>query len=360
MARAPALHAIQAVSCISWPQQMDGIGLLAIHRLLAVILALAAPLAALAEDKPALTVFTYDGFAAEWGAGPPLKAAFEATCACTVNFVATDSSIGALRRVQLEGATTSADIVLGLDTATAGEARATGLFAPHGLALPQLALPEPWTDADFVPFDYGYFAFVYDRDKLPIPPASFEDLTALPPSVKIVIEDPRSDTPGLGLVLWIKALYGDRAPEIWAGLKPHVLTVARDWSEAYALFLAGEADLVLSYTTSPAYHSIADKDDSYAFADFAAGHFPQVEVAGVLKTSRHPDLARQFLGFLVSPEAQRIIPTTNWMYPVRDLGTDLPAAFSAQPQPKALTPMDAPTITADKGAWIEEALAALR
>src|SRR6476469_1755541 len=115
----------------------------------AAVLSLTA--AAVAEDKPTLTIYTYDAFAADYGPGPGLKAGFEKTCGCTVNFVATDSSIGALRRVQLEGASTKADLVLGLDTSLSGEARATGLFAPHGLNLDKLTLPQKWTDPDFAP-----------------------------------------------------------------------------------------------------------------------------------------------------------------------------------------------------------------
>src|SRR3979490_3408533 len=83
---------------------------------------LAAPV--IAQEAPVLTIYTYDGFAAEWGPGPGLKAGFEATCGCTVNWVAADSSIGTLRRVQLEGDTTPADLIVGLDTSIAGEARA--------------------------------------------------------------------------------------------------------------------------------------------------------------------------------------------------------------------------------------------
>jgi thiamine transport system substrate-binding protein len=325
---------------------------------LAVVLAVAA-LPAAAEEVPILRVYTYDSFAAEWGPGPAIKAGFEKTCTCVVEFVATDSSIGALRRVQLEGAETEADIVLGLDTAVAGEARATGLFEPHGLDLAGLALPTAWTDPEFVPFDYGYFAFVYDKDLLLNPPASFEDLIALPDDVKIVIEDPRSDTPGLGLVLWIKALYGDRAAEIWTGLKPHILTVARGWSEAYALFLNGEADLVLSYTTSPAYHAVADNDVSFAAADFGS-HYAQIEVAGIVKSSQKQQLARDFLAYLVSPETQAVIPTTNWMYPVTDIGDALPAAFNDLIVPDTVLLEDEAEVTANKNAWIEEALGALQ
>ena len=52
----------------------------------------------------------------------------------------------------------------------------------------------------------------------------------------------------------------------------------------------------------------------------------QVEVAAVLNTSKQPELAQQFLQFLVSPEAQEILPVTNWMLPVAK-NTELPEVF---------------------------------
>lgn len=324
---------------------------------LAVVLGLAAS-PAMADDVPTLNIYTYDGFAADWGPGPGLKAGFEKTCRCTVEFVATDSSIGALRRVQLEGATTSADIVLGLDTSIAGEARATGLFAEHQVDFSNLDLPVKWTDPEFAPVDYGYFAFVYDKRKVAYPPTSFEALIAMPESFKIVIEDPRSDTPGLGLLLWIKAAYGDRSAEIWKGLKPHIVTMARTWSDAYGLFLKGEADMVLSYTTSPAYHAVAETDPNFAWAPFEEGLYPQIEVAGIVKSSTRQALAADFLRYLTSVDGQKVIPTTNWMYPVTDIGADLPVEFG--PQPEKILGLDEATITANKAAWIEEALAAIR
>ena len=68
----------------------------------------------LAADKPILTIYTYDSFASEWGPGPVIEKAFEAQCSCDLRFVALDSSIGILGRVQIEGADSAADIVLGL------------------------------------------------------------------------------------------------------------------------------------------------------------------------------------------------------------------------------------------------------
>lgn len=330
-----------------------------LRTLVVAVLALVA-LPAVAADRPTLTVYTYQSFASDYGPGPELKKGFEAQCQCTLAFVAIDSAIGALRRIQLEGATTGADVLVGLDTSIAGEARATGLFAPHGLDLTGLSLPGKWSDPDFVPFDYGYFAFVYDRNKVPNPPKSFEELIAEPASFKIALEDPRSDTPGLGLLLWIEAAYGDKAPDIWRGLKPHIATMARSWDDAYGLFLKGEADMALSYTTSPAYHAIEENKPNYAYAAFSEGHYPQIEVAGMLKSSNQPALARQFLAYLSSAEGQKVIPTTNWMYPVRDIGDALPAAFKAQPQPAKVLSLDEATITANKAKWIDEALAAIK
>ncbi len=320
---------------------------------LTLILALAASAPALAQQNPTLTVYTYDAFAADWGPGPALKTGFEEVCTCTLEFVAADSSIGALRRVQLEGQDTSADIVLGLDTSIVGEALATSLFTPHNVDTSALRVPKNWTSPTFVPFDYGYFALVYNTELMPTPPTSFERLAANP-DIKIVIQDPRSSTPGMGLMLWIKAAYGDDAKEAWPEIAPRVLTLTRSWSEAYALFLAGEADMVLSYTTSPAYHLIIENDMRFAAAPFREGHYTQIEVAGILASSPNQQLANDFLTYLISPEAQGIIPTTNWMYPVADI--ELPKGFDTLFVPQKTLLLEDKTVTENAARWIGEML----
>ncbi len=183
---------------------------------LALALGLAAPVAA--QDRPELVIYTYDSFTAEWGPGPQIAANFEEICDCAVRFVGAGDGAGLLARLRLEGARTEADIVLGLDTNLTAQAAESGLFAPHGRSPEGLDLPVEWSDPLFLPFDWGYFAFVYDKTRMPDPPKSFEALIASKAS--IVIHDPRSSTPGLGLLMWVKAAYGDRAAEIWAGLAP--------------------------------------------------------------------------------------------------------------------------------------------
>ena len=70
---------------------------------------------AVAADKPVLTIYTYDSFVSEWGPGPAIEKNFEATCNCDLQFVGLDSSLGILGRIQLEGASSKADIALGLE-----------------------------------------------------------------------------------------------------------------------------------------------------------------------------------------------------------------------------------------------------
>ena len=266
-------------------------------------------LSAFAIEASALTVYTYSSFTADWGPGPAIEQSFEAECGCDMEFVALDDGASLLTRLRLEGERSKADVVLGLDTSLTAEAAATGLLAPHGVDLSHLRLPVAWDDPVFVPFDYGYFAFVYNSENLASPPASLDALIKSPASQKIIVQDPRTSTPGLGLLLWVRKVYGEGAGAAWQALEPRILTVTKGWSEAYGLFLEGEAPLVLSYTTSPAYHRIAESDSRYKAAIFEEGHYLQVEVAAKLRGAPNPELAERFLAFVVSEGFQRHIPT---------------------------------------------------
>ena len=306
-----------------------------------------------------LTVYTYESFVSEWGPGPKVKEAFEKTCACTVNFVGVADGVALLTRLKLEGETSKADVVLGLDTNLVEEAKETGLFEASGVDASAVKVPGGFSDDVFLPYDYGHFAVIYDTESMKTPPTSLKELVEGDPSQKIVIQDPRTSTPGLGLLLWVKSVYGDKAPEAWARLKDRVLTVTPGWSEAYGLFTKGEAPMVLSYTTSPAYHMVAEETDRYQAAEFSEGHYIQIEVAGLLKNAPEKELARQFLAFMLQPGFQDTIPTNNWMMPVAATSESLPEAFGKLVQPKTTFLMDPAEVTANRQAWIDEWLKAM-
>ena len=303
-----------------------------------------------------LTVYTYDSFTSEWGPGPILKKAFEAKCGdCEVNFVALDNSAGILNRVQLEGEKSKADVVLGLDTNLMALAEDTGLLAESGVDTKDLALPIDWESNVFVPVDYGYFAFVYDTETLKNPPTSLQALIDAPDDLKIIIQDPRTSTPGLGLLLWVKSVYGDKADEAWKKLNKKVLTVTKGWSEAYfSLFLNGEAPMVLSYTTSPGYHMAIDKTEKYQAAAFDEGHYLQVEVAALLKQSENKELGQEFLQFILDKEFQKAIPLTNVMYPSVDIGDELPPEFNRLVNPPSTLLFTPEEVRDNRKSWVQE------
>jgi len=310
-----------------------------------------------AQEK--LTVYTYESFTAEWGPGPQVEKAFEAECGCDLEFVAVADGVALLNRVRLEGESTRADVVLGLDTNLTEDARATGLFAPAGIDMAAVEVPGGWSDETFVPFDYAHFAVVYDTEKLATPPKSLKELVEGDPEQKIVIQDPRTSTPGLGLVLWVKAVYGDEAPQAWARLKQRVLTVTPGWSEAYGLFTKGEAPMVLSYTTSPAYHMVAEGTERYQAAAFEEGHYLQIEVAGITVNGEKNPLARRFLSFMTSPAFQDVIPETNWMFPAAPTGGELNPAFGKLVKPAKTLLIEPAEVARNRKAWVDEWLAAM-
>ncbi len=301
---------------------------------------------AVPAQTPVLTVYAPDYFVSEWGPGPKIEELFEATCNCDLQFKPGDL----LPRILLEGDRSEADVVIGLNTDVTKKARESGLFAPHGVDLDALTLPVDWSDEVFVPFNFSHTAFVYNTEKLPDPPASFDALLDAPDDLRLVIQDPRSSISGLALVLWVQAVYGDEAEAAWARLAPKIVTVTRGWSESYGLFTDGEADMVLSYTTSPAYHIIAEEDATKKAAIFPEGHYFMVELAAKLAGTDQPDLADAFLEFVIGEAFQSMIATGNW---------SIPAALPKAQWPEGFQQLDLPEkvlfYTEDEAADLREA-----
>ena len=310
--------------------------------------------ATMADAKETLTIYTYESFVSEWGPGAKIKESFEKTCDCTVEWVGLGDGVAALNRLKLEGANTKADLVLGLDTSLTAEAVATGLFGKHGVDKSLAKTPEAWTDDYFMPYDYAHFAVIYDTEKMKVPPKSLDELVNGDPAQKIVLEDPRSSTPGLGFLLWMKSVYGDKSAEAWKKLQPRVLTFTPGWSEAYGLFTKGEVPMVLSYTTSPAYHEVVEKTSRYQAAPFSEGHYLQIEVAGLIEASPEKALAQKFLAFMMTPGFQDFIPTNNWMLPAGEIKDALPDAFGKVVKPEKTLLFTPDEVFKNRRVWMDE------
>lgn len=322
-------------------------------RTLVVAAALAVAAGPAVAELPKLTIHTYSSFSGQYGPGGEVEKRFEVVCGCDVVFVAAENTGSLFGRLKLEGASSDADVVLGLDLNYLAEAKATGLFQPHGQDLTGLKVPMGWTDDTFAPFDYGHLGFIYDSTKLKNPPTSLKALVDDPNGPKLVLQDPRTSGPGLGFLLWMRAVYGDQADAAWEKLKPRIVTFTKGWSEAYGLFLNGEADMVLSYETSPAYHIGVENETKYKMAPFSDGHYLTVEIAGIPKAAKQPELARRFIAFMVSADFQDVIPEGNWMYPVRAPSAGLPKSFETLIKPDRSLIIAPDAVATHRRAWID-------
>jgi len=300
-----------------------------------------------------LTVYTYDSFVSEWGPGPLIEKTFEEKYSVDLELIAVDSAATLLNKVILEGSNTKADIILGLDMNLFNSAENSELFTAHNLnnINEKLNLPIEWNSEIFVPYNYGYFAFVYNNKKLKNPPKSMDELLNIT-DARIVIQDPRTSTPGLGLLTWMKILYGENAQENWSKLNKKIISVTKGWTDAYYnFFMSGEADIVLSYSTSPAAHIMFEENYDISASIFEEGNYLSVEFAGILKSSKNKKVANIFLDFMLSDEFQKVLPSTNIMYPVTNI--KLPDAFNELEIPKALQ-LNPKEINDYKDEWINE------
>jgi thiamine transport system substrate-binding protein len=301
-----------------------------------------------------LIIYTYDSFVSEWGPGPIIKKKFEKEFNINIDFIAVDSAATLLNQIILEGSTAKADIILGLDMNLLDKAEKLNLFENHQINKinEKLNLPINWNSRNFVPYNFGYFAFVYNNKKFNNAPKSMSELINNT-EARIVIQDPRTSTPGLGMLTWMKSIYADEAEYEWKKLNKKIVTVTKGWTDAYYnIFLAGEADMVLSYTTSPAAHMMLEDNNDYTAINFEEGNYLTVEFAGILKSSKNKIQANKFINFMLSEDFQSVIPSTNIMYPVIKIN-NLPKAYQSLEIPKPLQ-IDPSIINANKEIWIEE------
>lgn len=292
-----------------------------------------------AEQTPAsetVKVYTYDSFASDWGAGPEIARRFTEQTGYRLEYIVCEDSAAILSKAIIEKDRPQGDVLLGIDNFMVQRAADAGVLTPY--RSPRLT--EKMEKAFGItknhlltPYDWGFFALMYDSNASVPAPKSLEDLTKPEYKQSLVIMDPTMSSPGLGFAAWTRAVYGDAYTDYWKRLKPSLLSMSHSWSAGYGLFTAGEAPLVTSYTTSMAYHLINDKTSRYQALSFPEGHIITIEGMGIVKNAPNKRGAQAFIDFMLSESAQSVLPETQWMYPVLDT-IPLPEAFKHVPVPQ--------------------------
>lgn len=276
-------------------------------------------------EETTLTVYTYDSLAADYGLLPAITDQFETEQGITLKVVTFADTGAMINQLIAEKNDPQADIVMGIDNLDVARFGDDNLFANP------------------TAFDYGYVGFVYDTTQLTFTePISLEALAEDEAyQDKIIIEQAGLSSPGTQLLAWGQAVFGDDANEFWEALAEQTLTVAPDWSTAYyTMFLNGEAPIVLSYLTSPAYHIDQEGSYQYAAIPMEDGYLKQTEYVAQVSGSTNTSSGQAFIDYVLSDSVQNQIPATQWMFPVGGDSATWPAAYG-----DIITPTETEVVT---------------
>ena len=276
-----------------------------------------------------ITLVTHDSFVVSDG----IFEAFTAETGVTVDVVSGGDAGEIVSRAVLTAGDPEGDVMFGIDNTFLQRGLDADLFVPY--ESPTLAdVPDELELDDehrVTPIDVSDVCVNYWTDQLDgPPPASLEDLTGYADT--FVTMNPESSSPGFAFLLATIARFGeDGWEDYWQGLVDGGLRVTSGWSEAYyGEFIAGGGDaaIVTSYASSPPAEVI--------FADPPVGTAPtgvltdscfrQIEFAGVLAGTEHPNEAAALVDFMLSPTFQADVPLNMFVYPANET-VELPKEF---------------------------------
>lgn len=270
------------------------------------------------EDKK-IHVYASSSFIAKWGPGPQLKELFEKQNIFKVEFVEISDMAMAIQKINFENDASVADVVLGIDqfdvTRVANKIKWRDIERNSDVKFVESLGPAA-AEKTFVPYDWAPMTFVA-RKSLKTSVSSLKDLLAPELKNKIALQDPRTSSPGLQFLAWVfENKSGDEAIKYLKAMSKQAHSFSPSWSASYGLFKNNQSDLVFSYVTSPVYHLVEDKDDSFLSIETTEPLAVQVEFAGIPQTCKNCEAAEMFVNFMLSPEAQKIIMQKNYMLPV--------------------------------------------
>lgn len=261
-----------------------------------------------------------------------------------------------------------ADVLFGIDSTFLSRALDEDLFVPYEAA----DLDE--VDDAFVldpkhrvtPVDYGDVCLNYDKayfaeHDLAVP-ARLEQLVEPAYRGLTVVENPATSSPGLAFLLATVDAFGeDGWQQFWRQLRANDVLVSDGWEDAYySQFSGGSTSegtrpIVVSYASSPPAEVIyADPPVTEAPTGvITAGCYRQVELAGILRGTKHKAAARELIDFLLSEPFQADVPLSMFVYPVRR-GVSLPAEFLDHAvSPSDVADLDPEVIGARRDEWID-------
>ncbi len=274
-----------------------------------------------------------------------------------------------------ESGAPAADLVIGLDEITGPEAEAHGLLVPY--APPELANVSPdlvqelSPDDAVVPYEWGYLAIDYNATFYratdgAVAHLTFPELDANASWARtLLVEVPTLDITGEEFLLWEIEYYehvlGENWTTFWKDLPSGAPVYADSWGDAFAEFGAALDQMVVSYSTDPAYAAYYGAGGSFnATGSWWNGTeygWRTIYGIGIVAGTRHLALDEAFEDWFLSGTVQQEIPTNEWEYPANTT-VPLPAVFDEAVPPGTIVPLNDDTspsaLVASVPGWLNE------
>jgi len=314
-----------------------------------------------------ITLVAYDSFPAEGTSLNDALATFAASTGIDVELVIAGDTGTMVSKAVLTAGNPEGDVMWGIDNTSLS--RALPAFEPYNSAEidaldPALTALVP--GSELTPVDFGDVCINTDLEWFAAegiePPTTFADLVDPAYADLLTVQNPAMSSPGLAFLLATVAEFGaDGWQAYWGDLRDNGVEVVDSWTTAYYERFSGSSGdgsrpLVVSYASSPPAEVIfADppRDDAPTGV-MTETCFRQVEFAGVLAGTDHPEQARRLVDFLASAEFQQEVALNLFVWPAR---TDVapPPEFvefaEVVDTPLTVAPED---IETNREAWLDE------
>jgi len=302
------------------------------------------------DETPTLTVATYTNFidAPSVSPGEWLKEEFESRVDAEVEWATPDNELNYYIERAASGVSVDADLYVGLTTEdlVRVDDRLDGdLFAERGDVpgfenVREGLLFDPFDRA--VPFDTGYVSLVYDGTATEAP-ETFEGLLADEHAGALIAQNPGGSSTGRSFLLHTIHRFGDGGVasdgeseaveggdgdpdydylDYWADLQANDVRVLGSWEDAYTAWSNGEAPVVVSYSTDQVFAADAGEDlQEHQIRFLNDQGYANPEGMAVFADADEPELAREFMSFVLEPAVQGEIAQRNVAFPATDTAT---------------------------------------
>lgn len=289
----------------------------------ALLALLLCPLASQAEE-PEVNIYS----ARHYPSDDDLFALFTRKTGIKVNLIQ-GAAEELMERLRLEADASPADILITVDAGNLWRAKSKGVFQPLQSDILEKEIPANLRDPEKEWFAFAKRArvIVYDTKKIkPAELSTYEDLADPKWKGRLLIRS-SNNIYNQSLLASLIAIDGTERATAWA--KGIVANMARppeggDIEQILAI-LAGQGDLAVS--NSYYFARLLNSEDASLRQKLSqlAVFFPNQENrgthinisgAGMTKYAPHPENAKKFLEFLISPEAQAIFANENFEFPI--------------------------------------------